>query len=100
MEKKTTSPTIKRKRVALELDLEKQRFDNEYSSCCSKSGKTDARMIRYASRFSISIILLTFSCVQLMRAGDCDPLVPFYTSLVTLVMGAWVNDNSKKSEKK
>jgi len=96
------SPNVKKQKVALELDLEKQRFDNEYATCCSRSGKTDARLIRYASRFSISLILLTFSCVQLVRAGDCDPLVPFYTSLITLVMGAWVNgpDNSKKNEKK
>ena len=48
MEEKQTltySPTIKRRKV--QLDLEKQRFDNEYDytvKClgCSKSGKTDA----------------------------------------------------------
>jgi hypothetical protein len=98
--KLTLSPTIKKRRANIALDIEKERFDNEYSSCCSRSGKTDARLIRYASRFSISLILLTFACVQITRAGDCDPLVPFYTSLITLVMGAWVKTDNIKTEKK
>ena len=99
--KLTLSPTIKKRRANIALDIEKERFENEYSTCCSRSGKTDARLIRYASRFSISLILLSFSCVQIVRAGECDPLVAFYTSLITLIVGVWVKspDNNIKTEK-
>jgi hypothetical protein len=73
------------------------RYENEYSTCCSRSGKTDARLIRYVSRFSLSIITLVFAGVQLVRAHDCDPLVPFWTSLITFVLGAWIKIDGQKA---
>ena len=97
----TTSPTIKRKRVDLELQLEEKRYENEYSSCCASSGKTDARLIRYISKTGISILVLTFAGIQLVRAGPCDSLVPFYTSLITMVVGSYIKlEGNNKQEKK
>jgi hypothetical protein len=74
----------------------KTRYTNEYSTCCSRTGKTDARLIRYASRFSMSVLTMGFAAVQIARAGDCDPLVPFYCSLFTFVLGAWVKADAAK----
>ena len=74
----------------------KERYVNEYSTCCSRTGKTDARLIRYASRFSMSVLTMGFAAVQIARAGDCDPLVPFYCSLFTFVLGAWVKTDAAK----
>ena len=97
----TLTPTIKRRRIDLELQLEQRRYEDSYASCCAKSGKTDARLIRYASKTGISLLILGFSCAQLIRAGECDPLVPFYCSLITLVMGSYVKlEGNNKSEKK
>ena len=80
----TTSPTFKRRRADVELKIEEEKYENEYSTCCSKR-KTDARLLRYGSKFSLSVFTLGFACVQIVRAGDCDPLVPFYSSLITFV---------------
>jgi hypothetical protein len=65
-------------------------YDDHFSSCCSRSGTTDARLIRYASKFTISLLMLGFASIQLVRSHECDSLVPFYTSLITFVMGSWI----------
>ena len=92
METETKTPTAARSHTMkkLELDLEKEKYNDSYSTCCSRTGTTDARLIRYVSRFSLSSIVLIFACYQLITARDCDSLVPFYTSLITLLVGTWV----------
>ena len=72
------------------------RYENEYSTCCTRSGKTDARLIKFASRFTISLIMLAFASIQLIRSHECDALVPFYTSLITFLLGAWVGKDTSK----
>ena len=74
----------------------KTKYENEYATCCSKSGKTDARLIRYVSKFTFSMITLIFAGAQIIRAGECDPLVPFYSSLITYILGAWIHSNNNK----
>jgi hypothetical protein len=73
-------------------------YENEYSTCCSRTGKTDARLINYASKFTVSILMLGFASIQLVRSHDCDPLVPFYTSLITFILGIWVKSDSAKKK--
>jgi len=92
----TSSPTFKRRRADVELKIEEEKYENTYATCCSKSG-TDARLIRYGSKFSLSVFTLGFACVQIARAGDCDPLVPFYSSLITFVLGTWLKTDTKGS---
>ena len=72
------------------------RYENEYSTCCSRTGKTDARLIKYASKFAISLLMLAFASIQLVRSYECDALVPFYTSLITFILGAWVKVDTSK----
>ena len=71
------------------------RYANEYTSCCSKR-RTDKRLLQYASRFTISILMLGFASIQIIRSHDCDALVPFYTSLITFIIGAWVKMDTSK----
>jgi hypothetical protein len=78
---------------------EQTRYDDQYNSCCSRTGTTDARLIRYASRFSISLVMLAFAAIQLVRSHECDSLVPFYTSLITFVLGAWIKVDTHTSVK-
>jgi hypothetical protein len=81
----------------LDTDIDpKTRYEIEYSTCCSRTGKTDARLIRYATKFTISLLMLGFATTQLVRSHECDSLVPFYTSLITFVLGAWVKVDSQK----
>jgi len=91
-----TSPTMKKRREEVNLKLQEERYENEYTTCCSKTGKTDKRLIQYASKFSLSLLVITFACVQLIRAEPCDGLVPFYSSLITFVMGAWIKTDGNK----
>ena len=83
------SPALEERRLEIQLE-------NEYSSCCSRSGTTDKRLIQYASRFSISVLSLVFAGVQLVRASECDGLIPFYSSLITFILGAWVKVDAAK----
>jgi hypothetical protein len=73
------------------------RYENEYSTCCSRTGKTDARLISYASRFTISLLMLGFASIQLVRSHECDSLIPFYSSLITCVLGAWIKIDTKRT---
>jgi len=72
------------------------RYENEYSTCCSRTGTTDARLIKYASKFAISLLMLAFASIQIVRSEQCDALVPFYTSLITFLLGAWVSKDTSK----
>ena len=96
----TFSPDTRKKKIQQQLDLEKQHYENEYSTCCSKTGKTDARLIQYGSRFTMSVLTLAFAGVQLIRAGPCDALVPFYSSLITFILGVWLKENFNQQVKK
>lgn len=71
-------------------------YTNEYSTCCSRTGKTDARLIRFASRFTMSILSMGFAAIQIYRAKECDGLLPFYCSMITFVLGAWVSTDAEK----
>ena len=86
----TTSPTFKRRRADVELKIEKEKYENEYSTCCSKSGTTDARLIRYGSKFSLSILMLVFCFYQIMTSGECSSLLPWYTSIVSMILSVWL----------
>ena len=37
--KQLMSPNLKKRKDELDMDLEKQRYENEYTTCCSKTGK-------------------------------------------------------------
>ena len=87
---KIGSPSNEKRVLDLELKLKEERYDNEYSTCCSRSGKTDKRLIHYGSKFSLSLAVIGFACYQLVTADECDSLVPWYTSIVTMIIGVWI----------
>jgi hypothetical protein len=91
--------TMDRKRAEQELELKHKRYENEYSTCCTKTGKTDKRLILFTSKFSMSLLILGFAGYQIMRAGECDGLLPWYTSLITLIVSVWVKPTTNTSQK-
>lgn len=92
------SPSLERRRIEQELSIKHERYENEYSTCCTKSGKTDRRLILFTSKFGMSLLILGFAGYQIMGAGECDGLLPWYTSLITLIVSVWVKPttNSQK----
>lgn len=94
----TSSPTLKRKKFEVDLELQQERYENTYDTCCS--GSTDRRLIQYASKLTISLIVLAFSCIQIYRADPCDGNLPLYSSLLTMVLGAWIKTPDQKQSDK
>lgn len=93
------SPSLERRRIEQELAIKHERYENEYSTCCTKSGKTDKRLILFTSKFGMSLLILGFAGYQIMGAGECDGLLPWYTSLITLIVSVWVKPTTNTSQK-
>ncbi len=57
-----------------------------WQSCCCAGG-TERQMVVYFGQMFFSIIILTFSFIQLIRAnGNCDKSSP-YIGLISFLMG-------------
>ena len=84
------SPSLEKRKIELELELKKEQYENEYNSCCVKGGKTDKRLIQYGSKFFISVLTMGFVFYQIFNAGECDSLLPWYTSIITMIMSVWI----------
>ena len=90
VELKVGSPSDDKRRLALDLKLKEERYDNTYNTCCS-SGGTDKRLIQYGTKFSLTLLVMVFCFYQIITAGECDSLKPWYCSLVSGVIGVWLN---------
>ena len=79
----------------IEMELQKKEYNDHYSTCCSNR-TTDARLLQFSAKFSMSVLALGFAGVQLIRSDECSNLTPFYCSLITFILGAWVSDSAKQ----
>ena len=89
IELKVGSPSDEKRRLALDLKLKEERYDNTYNTCCS-SGGTDKRLIQYGTKFSLTLLVMVFCFYQIITAGECDSLLPYYTSLISMVVAVWL----------
>jgi hypothetical protein len=80
-----------------EIALEDLEAENKLSSCCG--GSTDKRLLEHASRLFISILVLTFTFAQMIRSEPNDAMLPFYTSLLTFVLGNWLSGSKEQVPK-
>jgi hypothetical protein len=85
------------RRIDHEIQLEDIEAENKLSSCCG--GSTEKRLFEHASRLFISIIVLIFTFAQMIRSEANDPMLPFYTSLLTFVLGNWLSGAKEQSQK-
>ena len=63
--------------------------------CCCCERPTDSEAIKYTGRMLLTICVLAFSMTQIIRADECDGQLPFYTSLVTFIVGMELNKMKK-----
>ena len=88
------SPIAERRREIHQNALEDKAYAVGWESCCSRTGKTDARLLSFSMRATLSILTLGFAAVQLVRAEPCDKLVSWYCSIITFVLGCWMGANN------
>jgi hypothetical protein len=89
----TLSPNAKRRRFNLQLELEKERYQNTWA-CCGRT--TDKRCINFIGRWVVSCAVLSFSLYQLSVAEDCDPLIPLWSGIITFIIGALISARNEK----
>ena len=96
---KVASPSNDKRRLSLELKLKQDDYENTYQTCCSKTGKTDKRLIHYATKATLTLLVLTFCFYQIITAEECDSLLPYYTSLISMVLAVWLKQDGQDGRK-
>jgi len=67
-------------------ELTKLRYETTWDSCCLR---LDKRATIFFSQLSISVMVMSFSTLQLVRLGDCESQQA-YIGLLTLCLGVWL----------
>jgi hypothetical protein len=67
-------------------EFNKLRYETTWDSCCLR---LDKRATIFFSQLSISILVMMFSTVQLVRLDDCESQQA-YIGLLTLCLGVWL----------
>ena len=86
---------LERRRIEHKISLEDIEVENNWNSCCSNQ-PTDSRLLKFITRFSISLLTLSMSFYGLVNAKECDNLVPFWSGLITFVVGLNINPEDRK----
>lgn len=61
--------------------------ENQYKTCCGTV--SDKRLLVFISSLSISLLILTFCCYQLVNKEDCQSQNT-YVGIITLIIGIWL----------
>jgi hypothetical protein len=67
-------------------EFNKLRYETTWDSCCLR---LDKRATIFFSQLSISILVMVFSTIQLVRLVDCESQQA-YIGLLTLCLGVWL----------
>ena len=80
--------SIEKKIVEHAIDIENKENDHIMKSCCGHV--SDSRLLKFIASFSITSIIVIFSCYQLSREGISCPDQNTYIGLITLLIGIWL----------
>ena len=80
--------TIDKKIVEHAIDIENKQEDNNIKTCCGRT--SDSRLLKFIASFSITSIIVIFSCYQLSKEGISCPDQNTYIGLITLLIGIWL----------
>lgn len=84
------SHIIKHENAQHIIEMDSQNNENQLKSCCLGGGTTDKRLLTFCASFSISLLILVFSCVRLSKSGIKCNEQNQYVSLISLVVGVWI----------
>ena len=80
------------------INVEDNDLENHWDSCCSKTGRTDRRLIEFSARFFLSVVMMSVSVYAILTADECDSIVPFWCSIISFVLG--LNTPNTQNNKK
>jgi len=78
-----TSPNIKKRQLEHKIELEDKKYNDTWQSCCFE---VDRRAIRFFSQLFISILIMVFCIVQLVRNKTCESQ-QLYSGILTTIIG-------------
>lgn len=87
-EQKMFIPKIPREGTTLE-SVNNDDSEHRYNCCCRAVPMSDRRVLIFSASLSISLIVIVFSCYQLVNLVDCHSQNT-YISLLSLVIGIWL----------
>lgn len=87
VESQTSTPELKRKKLDHNNMMEEREQENQLKTCCNTV--SDKRLLMFISSFCISMVIIVFSCFQLMRLDDCQSQNS-YMGLLSLIVGIWI----------
>ena len=71
-------------------------YEDTWTSCTGL--KTDRRLLEYSVKSVVGLGVLGFSMVELSMAGECDSLISFWCSLISLIVGVFVAGGKGKKD--
>lgn len=75
---------VEDKKLEHRIEIEDKVYDDIWTSCCGI--KLDKRALQFFSQYFISLTLITFSMVQLIRLDNCSDQNT-YLALLSLLIG-------------
>lgn len=81
------SPILELRELEHRIEIENEENNNELRTCCGNN-TSDKRLLIFIASFSISIITLVFSAIQLVRVDSCES--HNYISIICLIIGIWL----------
>ena len=80
--------SIDKKIVEHAIDIENKEADVNIKTCCGRT--SDSRLLKFIASFSITSIIIIFSCYQLSKDNISCPDQNTYIGLITLLIGLWL----------
>ena len=80
--------SIDKKIVDHAIEIENKHSDTNIKTCCNRT--SDSRLLKFIATFSITSIIIIFSCYQLSKPDISCPDQNTYVGLITLLIGIWL----------
>lgn len=81
------SPSIVKRILDHKIEIENEEQKNKMQTCCNTT--SDKRLLLFIASFSISSILLIFSCYKLSQEIPCSSET-LYVGILTMIIGLWI----------
>lgn len=85
------------------IEIQRKEYDDQVRSCCSRVGTTDKRLINASFKMFVISVVLIFSLTNIginsITDDGCNHFNAFFMSLVTLIVGMFLDKPEVKKLK-